>query len=300
RPPELFRREAARPSGSPSSPTPPVTAHPRLRNRTGHVLRARQPPSSAGFWGRRRAGASSGQAGGGETPWSYNKGKHTHSVPSRPAPGAAAAAGAGPPAPSAPSKPTPPGAGPRAGGRDREQALLLLLLLSPWMLPALRTASRRLLSMAAAEPPAPGSLSAAFITCPNEKVAKEIARAMVEKRLAACVNVVPQITSIYMWKGQIEEDAEVLLVSEEHQLVAVPVLRPPPPPRQCRLPLPSSPTSVVILRWSCMVKTRSSRIPALAEFVRSVHPYEVAEVIAVPIQQGNAPYLRWVEESVPE
>ncbi|XP_066469888.1 protein CutA [Tiliqua scincoides] len=129
------------------------------------------------------------------------------------------------------------------------------------MLPALRTASRRLLSsMAAAEPPAPGSLSAAFVTCPNEKVAKELARAVVEKRLAACVNIVPQITSIYEWKGQIEEDTEVLL----------------------------------------MMKTRSSRISALAEFVRSVHPYEVAEVIALPIQQGNPPYLRWVEETVPE
>ncbi|XP_053152928.1 protein CutA isoform X2 [Hemicordylus capensis] len=128
------------------------------------------------------------------------------------------------------------------------------------MLPLLRTASQRLFSMATAEPHVPGSLSAAFVTCPNETVAKEIARAVVEKRLAACVNIVPQITSIYEWKGKIEEDAEVLL----------------------------------------MIKTRSSRISALAEFVRSVHPYEVAEVIAVPIQQGNPPYLQWVRDTVPE
>uniref|UniRef100_A0A8B9Q7T9 CutA divalent cation tolerance homolog n=2 Tax=Apteryx TaxID=8821 RepID=A0A8B9Q7T9_APTOW len=112
----------------------------------------------------------------------------------------------------------------------------------------------------AADAYVPGSLAAAFVTCPNETVAKELARAMVEKRLAACVNIVPRVTSIYEWKGKVEEDSEVLL----------------------------------------MIKTRSSRIPALAEFVRSAHPYEVAEVIAVPVEQGNAPYLRWVQDAVPE
>ncbi|KAM9267107.1 protein CutA [Cariama cristata] len=109
------------------------------------------------------------------------------------------------------------------------------------------------------DPYVPGSLSAAFVTCPNEAVAKELGRAMVEKRLAACVNVLPHVTSIYEWKGKVEEDSEVLL----------------------------------------MIKTRSSRIPALAEFVRSAHPYEVAEVVAVPVTQGNPPYLRWVADSVP-
>nr|XP_060616739.1 protein CutA isoform X2 [Anolis sagrei ordinatus] len=141
------------------------------------------------------------------------------------------------------------------------------------MVPAFRSASLRflsafsssLVSMAAASGSssssyAPGTLSAAFVTCPNQSVAKDIARAVVEKHLAACVNIIPQITSIYEWKGKIEEDSEVLL----------------------------------------MIKTRSSRVSALAEFVRSVHPYEVAEVIAVPIQQGNPPYLKWVEETVPE
>ncbi|KAM3843754.1 protein CutA [Vipera latastei] len=138
------------------------------------------------------------------------------------------------------------------------------------MLPALQRLPGRLFSSSsassssmAAEPPLPpaagGSLSAAFVTCPNQTVAKDLARALVEQRLAACVNVLPGVTSIYRWKGAVEEDAEVLL----------------------------------------MIKTRSSRVSALAEYVRSVHPYEVAEVIAVPIQQGNPPYLRWVEEAVP-
>ncbi|KAB0358998.1 hypothetical protein FD754_003154 [Muntiacus muntjak] len=156
-------------------------------------------------------------------------------------------------------------------------ALLLSLLWMPTLLPVasrLLLLPRALLSMASGSPPAqpssasgsayvPGSVSAAFVTCPNEKVAKEIARAVVEKRLAACVNLVPQITSIYEWKGKIEEDSEVLM----------------------------------------MIKTQSSLVPALTDFVRSVHPYEVAEVIALPVEQGNSPYLQWVRqvtESVPD
>ncbi|MEJ1271010.1 cutA divalent cation tolerance homolog [Cricetulus griseus] len=116
--------------------------------------------------------------------------------------------------------------------------LLLSLLWMPALLPAasrLLLLPRAWLSMASASPPpqsspasgsgyVPGSVSAAFVTCPNEKVAREIARAVVEKRLAACVNLVPQISSM------------------------------------------------------------------------SVHPYEVAEVIALPVEQGNPPYLHWVRQ----
>ncbi|NP_001087290.1 protein CutA homolog [Xenopus laevis] len=105
-----------------------------------------------------------------------------------------------------------------------------------------------------------GSLSAAYVTCPNDTVAKDIARGLVERKLAACVNVIPQITSIYEWKGKLEEDTEVLL----------------------------------------MIKTRSSKVSALTEYVRSVHPYEVCEVISLPIEQGNPPYLKWVGDIVPE
>ncbi|XP_006860426.1 PREDICTED: protein CutA isoform X1 [Chrysochloris asiatica] len=149
-------------------------------------------------------------------------------------------------------------------------ALLLSLLWMPALLPVtsrLLLLPRALFSMASRSAPSqssptsdsgyvPGSVSAAFVTCPNEKVAKEIARAVVEKRLAACVNLIPQITSIYEWKGKIEEDSEVLM----------------------------------------MIKTQSSLVPALTEFVRSVHPYEVAEVIALPVEQGNSPYLHWVRQ----
>ncbi|XP_075692656.1 protein CutA isoform X1 [Rhinoderma darwinii] len=125
--------------------------------------------------------------------------------------------------------------------------------------PLLRTIGLRAFSMATDAYKA-GSLSAAYVTCPNDKVAKDIARGLVERKLAACVNIIPQITSIYEWKGKIEEDSEILL----------------------------------------MIKTRSSKVPALTEYVRSVHPYEVCEVISVPIEQGNAPYLSWVADAVPE
>ncbi|KAJ8386100.1 hypothetical protein AAFF_G00176940 [Aldrovandia affinis] len=112
-----------------------------------------------------------------------------------------------------------------------------------------------------------GTHSAAFVTCPNEQVAKDLAsvgwclhRGMVEKKLAACVNIVPKIVSIYEWQGKIEEDNEVLL----------------------------------------MIKTRSSKVSALADYVRLNHPYEVAEVISLPIDQGNPPYLKWLGDVVPE
>ncbi|XP_054151359.1 protein CutA homolog [Melozone crissalis] len=104
-----------------------------------------------------------------------------------------------------------------------------------------------------------GELSAAFVTCPNLSVATELARSLVRHRLAACVNVIPGVTSVYTWQGRLEEDSEVLL----------------------------------------MIKTRSSRVPALSDFVRSHHPYEVPEVVALPVAQGNPPYLRWVRDSVP-
>jgi periplasmic divalent cation tolerance protein len=79
----------------------------------------------------------------------------------------------------------------------------------------------------------------------------------VQERLAACVNVVPGLTSIYQWKGKICRDAEILLV----------------------------------------IKTRRARLPALIRRVRAMHPYSVPEVIALPLAGGSAPYLSWVLDS---
>lgn len=135
----------------------------------------------------------------------------------------------------------------------------LTAVLSVLMFPVLRQVGLRVFTMAS-ETYSSGTHSAAFVTCPNDTVAKELARGIVEKKLAACVNIIPQIMSVYEWQGKIEEDNEVLL----------------------------------------MIKTRSSKVSALAEYVRSNHPYEVAEVISLPIDQGNPPYLKWISDTVPE
>lgn len=102
--------------------------------------------------------------------------------------------------------------------------------------------------------------AAVFVTAPDEIIAKKIAHGLVEQKLAACVNIIPQITSIYSWEGKINEDSEILL----------------------------------------MIKTRASRVDDLSKFVRENHPYSVAEVIAVNIENGNPPYLEWISKTVPK
>ncbi|XP_061626930.1 protein CutA homolog [Phyllopteryx taeniolatus] len=143
------------------------------------------------------------------------------------------------------------------GGSCR--AWLLTVLLSAFMLQLLRGVGLRAFSMAS-ETYISGAHSAAFVTCPNDTVAKDLARGIVQQKLAACVNIVPAITSVYEWQGAVQEDSEVLL----------------------------------------MIKTRSSKVPALTDYVRKNHPYEVAEVISLPIDQGNPPYLKWISDVVPE
>jgi periplasmic divalent cation tolerance protein len=95
---------------------------------------------------------------------------------------------------------------------------------------------------------------ALLMTAPDAETGRRIARALVEERLAACVNVVPGVTSIYRWKGAVEEAAEVMLVA----------------------------------------KTRAERAAALAARVRALHPYELPEVVALPVTDGSRAYLRWV------
>ena len=99
-----------------------------------------------------------------------------------------------------------------------------------------------------------------LVTAPAEQKAVEIARALVDERLAACVNVLSGVRSIYRWKGEVCEDPEVLLV----------------------------------------VKTTAARFEALRSRVLALHPYETPEVIALPVEAGSEPYLRWiVAESAP-
>ena len=99
-------------------------------------------------------------------------------------------------------------------------------------------------------------------TLPVDTDALTFAQALVETRLAACVNLLPVMESIYRWEGKVEQD-------QERQVV---------------------------------IKTSRVRVVALWERVRELHPYDVPEFIVLPIVDGNDAYLRWVGEStgVPE
>lgn len=92
--------------------------------------------------------------------------------------------------------------------------------------------------------------------CPDEETADRIATALVENRLAACVNVLPEVESTFRWQGRVEQAVEVPLLA----------------------------------------KCTRERYAAVEEAIRQLHPYTVPEIIAVPVAVGFAPYLRWVEE----
>lgn len=121
----------------------------------------------------------------------------------------------------------------------------------PYLLSGLISFTSRIMSAAGY---ATGAISAAYVTVPSMEVAKTLAAKIVAAKLAACVNIIPGVTSVYEWKGKIENDQELLL----------------------------------------MIKTRSSLITELSDFVKENHPYDVPEVISVPIENGHLPYLDWV------
>jgi periplasmic divalent cation tolerance protein len=97
-------------------------------------------------------------------------------------------------------------------------------------------------------------------TIDNAQQAEAIAEALVTERLAACVNLVSNVFSIYKWRGAIEKTAEILLI----------------------------------------IKTSEEKREKAMRRLVELHPYEVPEVIAFPIEAGHAPYLAWVLESVAE
>ncbi|XP_071622154.1 protein CutA [Heliangelus exortis] len=150
----------------------------------------------------------------------------------------------------------PPGQGCPRPGRG---TLVLVLTLSLLMYPVLRGFALQLHS-AFTGSYIPGTLSIAFISCLNQQIAKDIARAIMDKKLAAYVNILPKSLALYFWKGELEESTEILL----------------------------------------LVQTRTSKISELSNYVRSIHPFEIPEIISLPIDQGNPLYLKWIEESVPQ
>jgi periplasmic divalent cation tolerance protein len=95
-------------------------------------------------------------------------------------------------------------------------------------------------------------------TLPDQASADRLAAVLVNERLAACAQVLGQVSSTYRWQSSIEQSTE----------------------------------------WYCHLKTTVARLPALKIRIRELHPYEVPEVIALPIIEGDSDYLRWIEEAV--
>ena len=95
-------------------------------------------------------------------------------------------------------------------------------------------------------------------TLPDQATAERVAACLVEERLAACAQVLGPASSTYRWHGAVERATE----------------------------------------WHCHLKTTTGRVQALQARILELHPYEVPEIVAVPILQGNPDYLRWIEESV--
>ena len=97
----------------------------------------------------------------------------------------------------------------------------------------------------------------ALSTFPDKETACKIAREMIEARLAACGNIIPQIESIYRWEGKVESSGEALV----------------------------------------LFKLEAERYREFEEKLRALHPYDVPEIICMKVETGSADYLRWVTES---
>lgn len=99
---------------------------------------------------------------------------------------------------------------------------------------------------------------AVLTTVPDPETGERLGRTLVEEHLAACANVVPGVISVYRWQGEIERSEEALVI----------------------------------------LKTTADRVPALQARAVDLHPYDVPEVLALPVGAGHAPYLAWVHREV--
>jgi periplasmic divalent cation tolerance protein len=112
--------------------------------------------------------------------------------------------------------------------------------------------------IATPETPTGGRHYVLLCSCPSSAVAEQLAALLVEKQAAACVNILPGVTSVYRWQGQIEKDKEVLLI----------------------------------------IKSSGEGIAQTTELVQQHHPYDLPELIALPITAGSQAYLNWIDESI--
>lgn len=96
-----------------------------------------------------------------------------------------------------------------------------------------------------------------LITLPELDLAKSLARRLVEKKLVACAQIDSPITSIYTWNNKIEEDKE----------------------------------------WRIVAKTKNVHFESVEKLILDIHPYDVPQIIAIPVTHGHLPYLDWIDES---
>ncbi len=97
-----------------------------------------------------------------------------------------------------------------------------------------------------------------FVTAPDMKVARRLARAALQARLIACANLLPGLESHYWWRDKLESSAEVLMI----------------------------------------LKTRRTKLTALEKLILAQHPYDTPEFLVVPLKSGSARYLKWLADSV--
>ena len=95
-----------------------------------------------------------------------------------------------------------------------------------------------------------------YCTCPDRLVAEKLAMALVERGQAACVNILHGVESVYRWQGKIERENEILL----------------------------------------LIKSDTAHFSALEDTISTLHPYEVPEILAVPVEAGHQPYLEWIDQ----
>lgn len=135
--------------------------------------------------------------------------------------------------------------------------LCLLLVLSVSMYPGLRSIGVQLNALLMGGY-VPGHHSLLLINSPNEQAAKDIGRAIMERRLASSVNILCRTSTMYYWKGEIQDATEILM----------------------------------------MVKTKTNKVQQIVDYVRSVHPYANPEVISFLVEDGSLPYMKWMDEAI--
>ncbi|MFA5287299.1 MAG: divalent-cation tolerance protein CutA [Candidatus Omnitrophota bacterium] len=97
-----------------------------------------------------------------------------------------------------------------------------------------------------------------LVTAANKKEARRIAKALINNKLAACVNIISEVESLFYWKGKIDSAKETLLI----------------------------------------IKSRKEKVPKIIKLVKSIHSYEIPEIISLPIAAGFRLYLKWIDESL--